>query len=45
MEEQKATPKASGALISLLLLDGSIWYFFGGGLEKHAATNMQEIER
>lgn len=31
-------------LISLIILVGLIYFFFGGGLEKQAASQMQNIE-
>ena len=34
---------AASALITLLLVGGVAWYFFGGGLERQAATDLQNI--
>lgn len=32
------------AVVSLMFVGGLLWYFFGGGLEKHAAKELQKIE-
>ncbi len=39
----KATPV--GAVVSVLLLAGSIWFFFGGGLERKAASDLSIVEQ
>jgi|ERR1700680_412314 len=43
MAEQKIKPLQ--ALIGGVLVLGGVWYFFGGGLEKQTASNMQEIQK
>lgn len=32
------------AILSAVVAIGAVWYFFGGGLEKHAASTMGDIE-
>ena len=41
MTEQK--PNVLSGLVSLIILAGVVWYFFGGGLDKQVASDMQEI--
>jgi hypothetical protein len=36
--------KAAQGLISLIVLVGLVWFFFGGGLEHKAASDTQNIE-
>lgn len=35
---------AGQALFGIIVLAAGVWYFFGGGLEKHAAKEMVKIE-
>lgn len=35
----------AGQILSLLIVAGFIWYFFGGGWEKHVAKNTRDIEK
>ena len=35
--------KAVQGLIGLVVVIAAIWYFYGGGLEKQTATNLQEL--
>ena len=34
----------SKTIFSVIIFIGILWYFFGGGLEKHATNEMQKIE-
>jgi hypothetical protein len=38
-----ASTRALSALITLILAGAAAWYFFGGGLEKQAASSMDNI--
>jgi len=40
--KQQANPVA--ALLTLAITGAGVWYYFGGGLQKQAATEMQRIE-
>lgn len=42
--ETKAKSSKLKTIFSVLIFIGILWYFFGGGLEKHAANDMQKIE-
>jgi hypothetical protein len=44
MEEEKKQVTPLQALITILLVGAGIWYFYGGGLEKQAAKDMNRIE-
>ncbi|KLT70217.1 hypothetical protein [Flavobacterium sp. ABG] len=43
METPKKTSKAK-TIISAIIFIGVIWYFFGGGMDKQVAKDMQKIE-
>ncbi|HKQ48545.1 MAG TPA: hypothetical protein VJZ71_10780 [Phycisphaerae bacterium] len=42
---EKKNPNTGGAIIGLLVAIGAIWYFFGGGLEKQTAKDLNKIEQ
>ncbi|PPK72650.1 hypothetical protein B0F88_10383 [Methylobacter tundripaludum] len=41
MAEQKSS--ASQFIFSIICAAAAVWYFWGGGIENQAASNMQEI--
>jgi hypothetical protein len=41
-EKKQVTPLQ--ALLTICMVGGGIWYFYGGGLEKQAANDMRRIE-
>jgi len=48
MENQTTKPKSGKALkaiISIVFLVAIAWYFFGGGVQKQAASQMSDIEK
>ena len=42
-EQPKTSPVASG-ILSLIIMGGAGWFFFGGGLDQQAAKDMSRIE-
>lgn len=42
--EAKAKSSKLKTIFSVVVFIGILWYFFGGGLEKQAANDMQQIE-
>ncbi|MBC7495495.1 MAG: hypothetical protein H7221_10855 [Flavobacterium sp.] len=43
METPKKTSKAK-IIFSVIIFIGVLWYFFGGGMDKQVANDMQKIE-
>jgi hypothetical protein len=43
MEASKKTSKAK-TIFSVIIFIGVLWYFFGGGMDKQVANDMQKIE-
>lgn len=43
MEAYKKTSKAK-TIFSVIIFIGVLWYFFGGGMDKQVAYDMQKIE-
>jgi hypothetical protein len=42
--ETKTKSSKLKTIVGILLFIAVLWYFFGGGIEKHAVSTMQKIE-
>lgn len=44
MSDDKKSTKTMGAIISIIILIATIWYFYGGGLDAQVNVEMGKIE-
>jgi hypothetical protein len=45
MSENPQQVSAGQAVVAVVLMAGTIWFFYGGGLQNQAAANLAQIEK